>query len=92
MQIEFTEVERNYIVESSDTDMLLTEVGMRLVTLSSLNGEKVTVEANIEEANEFFAELKYAVKFKICYVSQPAILRDLARRLLLDHKVVDTKA
>jgi hypothetical protein len=85
MQIEFNAEERNYIVENPETDLLLTEVGMRLVKPSSATGGTISVEAMETEIQKFLAELREEFVRKINRVTQPSILRGLARRLLPDY-------
>ena len=86
MQIQFKEVERNYIVDNPETDLLLTEVGMRLVERFSESGRAVSVEATETEIQQFLAELREEFVWKINRVAQPTILRGLARRLLPDYE------
>jgi hypothetical protein len=86
MRIEFKEEERNYIVDNPETDLLLTEVGMRLVDRFSASGGVISVEASETEVQEFLAELRAEFIRKIYRVTQPAILTGLARRLLPDHE------
>ena len=85
MRIEFNEEERNYIVDNPETDLLLTEVGMTLVDKFSSTGVVISVEATETEVQEFLDELREEFVRKINRVAQPAILRGLACRLLLDY-------
>jgi len=45
MILQFTERERNYIVNSEETNLLLTEVGMRLVDKLSAHDGLMCIEA-----------------------------------------------
>jgi hypothetical protein len=85
-QIAFTAEERDYIVDNFETDLLLTEVGMRLVERFSVDGGSVSVEATETEIQKFLAELREEFVWKINRVAQPSILRGLARRLLPDYQ------
>jgi hypothetical protein len=84
VRIEFSEDERNYIVQNPETDLLLTNLGMSLVEGFSASGGVVSVEATDTEIQKFLEELKDEFLRKINRVTQPAILRGLARRLLPD--------
>jgi hypothetical protein len=86
LRIEFKEEERNYIVDNPETDLLLTEIGMRLVERFSADGGAVSVEATETELQKFLAELREEFVWKINRVAQPSILRGLARRLLPDYQ------
>lgn len=82
MRIHFNEEERNYIVDNPETDLLLTAVGMRLVDGSKASSAGISVEASEAESQEFIEELREEFARKIQRVTQPSILRGLARRLL----------
>ncbi len=78
--------ECDYIVDDFETDLLLTEVGMRLVERFSVGGGSVSVETTETEIEKFLAELREEFVWKIDRVAQPSILRGLARRLLPDYQ------
>ena len=82
MTLQFTEEERNNIVNNPGTDLLLTEVGMRLVDAA---GDVISIKATEKEAEEFFEELRYTCNEKGDRITEVESLRELARRLLKTH-------
>ena len=74
MRFQFKEEERNYIVDNPETDLLLTQVGLRLVARFSASGGVISVEATEAEGQEFLAELRHKLFCKIERVAEPAIL------------------
>jgi hypothetical protein len=86
MRIEFKQQERDYIVENPETDLVLTEVGMRLVERPGASGAVISVEATETEVQRFLEELRDEFAGKISRVAHPTILRGLARRLLPDYE------
>ena len=82
MILQFTEKERNYIVNNPETDLLLTEVGMRLIEKV---GDLMTIEATEAEFEEFAAELRYTLTEKVQQNGEVETLRRLARRLLPEY-------
>ena len=90
MRIEFEEEERNYIVENPETDLLLPEVEMSLVDGFGASGGIISVEATKMEIQKFLTELRGEIIRKGNRVSQPSILRGLARRLLPDYDDINS--
>ncbi len=88
MHIHFTEAERRYILDDHETDLVLTEVGLRLVDRFDASSGVISVEANEVEEREFLAELRHEFVQKIERVAKPELLRGLARRLLPDYPAI----
>jgi hypothetical protein len=85
MRIEFKEEERHYILDDPETDLVLTEVGMRLVDGFGVSGGVILVEAPEREIQMFLDELRGEFIRKIHRIARPSLLRGLARRLLPDY-------
>jgi hypothetical protein len=84
MHMHFSEAERGYIVDNPETDLLLTQVGLRLVDGFTASNGVVLVEANEAEEREFLAELKSEFVRTIDRVAKPEVLHGLVLRLLPD--------
>lgn len=58
MKILFSQAESKYIVENSETDLMLTSIGMELIEAINNTSEDVHVEASPEDYKEFLDSLR----------------------------------
>ena len=82
MKIIFSRAEREYIVDNSETDLMLTGVGMELIDASEKSPDEVQVDASEKDYEEFLNSLRDDYIWKVQRLPDPAHLTGLARRLL----------
>lgn len=86
MKIIFTRSERDYIVENSETDLMLTGVGMKLIDAFEQSSDGVHVDISPEDYKEFLDALRDDYIWKVKRLPDPTCLTGLARRLLPDFR------
>ncbi len=84
MKIIFSRAESKYIVENSETDLMLTSIGMDLVAAIGRTSEDVHVDASQTDYEEFLESLRDDYVWKIKRLPDPTYLTNLARRHLPD--------
>ena len=84
MKIIFSRAESKYIVENSETDLMLTSIGMELIVAIERNSEDVHVDASQTEYDEFLESLRDDYVWKIKRLADPTFLTNLAKRFLPD--------
>jgi hypothetical protein len=84
MKIIFSRAESKYIVENSETDLMLTSIGMELIVALERTSEDLHVDASQADYEEFLESLRDDYVWKIRRLPDPTSLTNLARRLLPD--------
>ena len=84
MTLQFSHEERAYIVDNSETDLLLTEVGLRLVDQCRESDGLVFIDVSQSEYEQFVADLRDEFLWKSRRLSDPRVLINLAGRFLKD--------
>jgi len=91
MTLQFSPEERAYIVNNSETDLLLTEVGLRLVDQYQESDGLVFIDVSQGDYEEFVAALRDEFLWKSRRLSDPRVLIQLARRFLKDFESLEPK-
>ena len=86
MKIIFSRAECKYIVTNSETDLVLTGVGMNLIDAFEKSSDEVQVDASKNDYEEFLDSLRDDYIRKIQRLPDPTHLTGLARRLLPDFR------
>ncbi len=86
MKIIFSRAECEYIVEQSETDLMLTGVGMKLIEALEKSSDEVHVNASKEDYKEFLGCLRDDFIWKVKRLPDPTHLTGLATRLLPDFR------
>lgn len=81
--------EHAYIVDNHETDMMFTEVGMRLLDEPRIEGGSVIIEVSQTDCEEFLNEVREEFLWKSLRLRNPQILIGLARRLLSDFESLE---
>ena len=87
--LRFSLEERAYIVSNSETDLVLTELGIRLVSRYTESNGIVSIEASQSEYEHFIAVLRDEFIWKSRRLSDPSVLFNLARRFLPDFDSIE---
>jgi len=82
MKIRFSRSEAEYIVNSSETDLLLTSVGMNLSECLSHNSRVIEMDASDDDIREFIDTLRDDYIWKVTRLPDPMQLNALAIRFL----------
>jgi hypothetical protein len=91
MTLQFSHEERDYIVDNSETNLVLTELGLRLVDRYSESQGLVVIDVPQSEYQEFLAVLRDEFLWKIRRLSDPRMLTNLTRRFLKDFESLEPK-
>jgi hypothetical protein len=86
MTVTFSQAESKYIVENSETDLMLTSIGIGLIEAIGRTSEDVQVDASQKDYEEFLDSLRDDYVWKIMRLPDPTYLRGLASRLLPDFR------
>ena len=89
MTLRFSQEELDYIVENAETDLLLTEAGLRLVDRYRKSDSFLSVEVSQSDYEQFIADLREEFLWKSRRLSDPRILINLARRHLQDFESLE---
>jgi hypothetical protein len=91
MTLQFSHEERDYIVDNSETNLVLTELGLRLVDRYSESQGLEVIDVPQSEYQEFLAVLRDEFLWKIRRLSDPRMLTNLTRRFLKDFESLEPK-
>ncbi len=89
MTLQFSAEERGFIVDDFQTDLLLTQAGLKLVERYAEKDGFVVVDVSEDEHEEFIAELREEFIWKSRRISNGRVLVALARRLLPDFESLE---
>lgn len=89
MTLQLSHEEHAYIVDNHETDMMFTEVGMRLLDEPRIEGGSVIIEVSQTDCEEFLNEVREEFLWKSLRLRNPQILIGLARRLLSDFESLE---
>jgi hypothetical protein len=89
MTVHFSHEERDYIVENAETDLLLTEVGLRLVDRYRESDGLLFIDVSQSDYEQFIDDLREEFLWKSRRLSDPRVLINLARRLLEDFESLE---
>jgi hypothetical protein len=89
MRVEFSREERDYIVDNAETDLMLTEVGLRLVDRYKESDELLFIDVPHSDYEQFIADLREEFLWKSRRLRDPRILINLVRRLLQDFESLE---
>ena len=89
MTLQFSHDERAYIVDNCETDLLLTEAGLKLVDNYIKSDELVCIEVSENDHDRLIRELRDEFLWKSQRLGDPRILIQLARRFLQDFESLE---
>lgn len=89
MRLELSHEEHAYIVDNSETDLVLTEFGMKLIEIPRDEGDCVVIDGSWIDYEEFLNEVREEFIWKSQRLKNPRILINLARRLLPDFDAIE---
>ena len=89
MKLQLSHEEHAYIVDSSETDLVLTRLSMQLVEMPRDQANSVVVHGTVSDYEEFLDNLREEFIWKSKRLKDPEILTGLARRLLPDFESLE---
>ena len=89
MTLQLSHEEHAYILDNPETDLMLTELGMKLIETPRENGESVVIDGSQSDYEEFLIELREEFIWKSRRLKNPQILVHLAQRLLPDFESLE---